>query len=177
MLLNCGFGEDSWESLELQGDQTSQSSRKSILNIYWKDWCWNSNTLKYMIPIISEYFWGSVEFIVSLLGQSCILSPCLFNLSAEYIISCKMLGWMEHKLESRLPEEISITSDMQMILPYGRKQRSKEPLDESESRKWKSWLKMQHSKNEDHSIRSHHFMANRWRNSDRLYFGGLQKSL
>ena len=26
-----------------------------------------------------------------------------------------MLGWMKHKLESRLPEEISITSDMQMI--------------------------------------------------------------
>ena len=29
--------------------------------------------------------------------------------------SCEMLGWMKHKLESRLPEEISITSDMQMI--------------------------------------------------------------
>ena len=27
--------------------------------------------------------------------------------------SCKMLGWMKHKLESRLPGEISITSDMQ----------------------------------------------------------------
>ena len=26
---------------------------------------------------------------------------------------------------------------------------------------WKSWLKTQHSKNEDHGIRSHHFMANR----------------
>ena len=29
--------------------------------------------------------------------------------------SCEMLGWMKHKLESRLPGEISITSDMQMI--------------------------------------------------------------
>ena len=28
-----------------------------------------------------------------------------------------MLGWMKHKLESRLPGEISITSDMQMIPP------------------------------------------------------------
>ena len=47
MPLNCGFGEDSCESLGLQGDQTSQSWRKSILNIHWKDWCWswNSNTL------------------------------------------------------------------------------------------------------------------------------------
>ena len=31
--------------------------------------------------------------------------------------SCKMLGWMKHKLESRLWAEISITSDMQMTLP------------------------------------------------------------
>ena len=37
---------DSWESLGLQ-DQTSQTSRKSVLNIQWKDWCWSwsSNTL------------------------------------------------------------------------------------------------------------------------------------
>ena len=47
MLLNCGVGEDSWESLGLQGDPTSPSYSKSVLNIYWKDWCWswNSNTL------------------------------------------------------------------------------------------------------------------------------------
>ena len=31
--------------------------------------------------------------------------------------SYEMLGWMKHKLESRLPGEISITSDMQMTLP------------------------------------------------------------
>ena len=29
----------------------------------------------------------------------------------------------------------------------------------------KSWLKTQHSKNEDHDIRTHHFMANRWQNN------------
>ena len=47
MLLNCGVGEDSWESLGLRGDPTSPSERKSVLNIYWKDWnwSWNSNTL------------------------------------------------------------------------------------------------------------------------------------
>ena len=38
----------------------------------------------------------------------------------------------------------------------------------------KSWLKTQHSENEDHGIWSHHFMANRWGNNDRLYFLGLQ---
>ena len=41
----------------------------------------------------------------------------------------------------------------------------------------KSWLKTQHSKNEDHGIWSYHFMANRWGNngnSDSLYLLGLQ---
>ena len=46
MLLNCGTGENSWESLGQQ-NQTSESSRKSTLNLHWKDWCWcwSSNTL------------------------------------------------------------------------------------------------------------------------------------
>ena len=47
--------------------------------------------------------------------------------------SCETLGWMEHKQESRLLGEISITSDKQMTPPYSRKQRgTKEPLDENE---------------------------------------------
>ena len=49
--------------------------------------------------------------------------------------SCEMLGWMKHKLASRLPGEISITSDMQMTPCDVRKQRkTKQPLDESEKR-------------------------------------------
>ena len=46
-VLNCGVGEDSWESLGLQGDPTSPFWRRSILGVHWKDWCWswNSNTL------------------------------------------------------------------------------------------------------------------------------------
>ena len=51
--------------------------------------------------------------------QGCILSPCLFNLYAEYIM--EMLGWKKHKLESRLQGEISITSDMQMTPPLWQK--------------------------------------------------------
>ena len=45
MLLNCGVGENSCESLGQQGDQTSQFWKKLTLNIHWKDWCWMSNTL------------------------------------------------------------------------------------------------------------------------------------
>ena len=37
--------------------------------------------------------------------QGCMLSPCL----------CEVPGWLNHRLKSRLLEEISITSDMQMI--------------------------------------------------------------
>ena len=39
MLLNCGVGEDSWESLGLQGDPTSPFWRRSALGFLWKDWC------------------------------------------------------------------------------------------------------------------------------------------
>ena len=57
--------------------------------------------------------------------------------------SWETLGWKKHKLESRLPGGISITSDVQMTHPYGRKwRRTKEPLDESEGWEWKSWLKL-----------------------------------
>ena len=51
--------------------------------------------------------------------QGCILSPCLFNLYAEYIT--RNAGWKKHKLESRFPGEISITSDMQMTPPLWQK--------------------------------------------------------
>ena len=51
--------------------------------------------------------------------QGWILSPCLFNFYAEYIM--RKAGWKKHKLKSRLPGEISITSDMQLIPPSWQK--------------------------------------------------------
>ena len=51
--------------------------------------------------------------------QGCILSPCLFNFYAEYIM--RNAGLDEAQLESRLPGEISITSDMQMTPPLWQK--------------------------------------------------------
>ena len=51
----------------------------------------------------------------------------------------------------------------------------KKSLDESVRGECKSWLKAQHSENEDHGIWSHHFTGNRWGNSGnsvRLYFWG-----
>ena len=72
-----------------------------------------------------------------------------------------MLGWRKHKLESRMPEEISITSDNTTLMAE-----SEEELKSLLTKvKVESWLKAQHSENEDHGIRSHHFMAIRWENS------------
>ena len=47
MLLNCGVGEDAWESLGMQGDPASPFYRRLVLGVHWKDWwlSWNSNTL------------------------------------------------------------------------------------------------------------------------------------
>ena len=47
--------------------------------------------------------------------QGCILSPCFFNLYAEYIM--RNAGLDEARVESRLPGDISITSDMEMAPP------------------------------------------------------------
>ena len=59
-------------------------------------------------------YWFQIEKGVR---QGCILSLCLFNFYA----SCEMLGWMKHKLISRLLGELSITSDMQMTPPLWQK--------------------------------------------------------
>ena len=63
--------------------------------------------------------------------QGWILSPCLFNLYAEYIMRNGRLN--EAQAGIKIAGKISKTLDMQMTPPYGRKQRrTKESLDESE---------------------------------------------
>ena len=77
--------------------------------------------------------------------QGCILSPCLFNLHAEYIMQNARLD--EAQSGVKVLREISIPQICRWHYLYGRKQRgSEEPLDESERGEWKSWLKTQHSK-------------------------------
>ena len=75
---------------------------------------------KQQLELDMEQHTGSNRLIPKeyvLLGS--ILSPCLFNLDAEYIMRNAVLD--EHKLESRFPGEISITSDMQMTQPLWQK--------------------------------------------------------
>ena len=54
-----------------------------------------------------------------------------------------MLGWTNHKLESRLPGEIPTASDMQMI-PFDAESEEEKPLDEGERREWKTWPETQY---------------------------------
>ena len=82
-------------------------------------------------------------------GEKCVKAVYCHPAYLTYMqsTSWKILDWMKHKLESRLMGEIWITLNMQIKPPLSIKQRTKEPLDESERREWKSWLKSQHSKN------------------------------
>ena len=77
--------------------------------------------------------------------QGCILSPCLFNLYAEYVMRNAGLeeaqAWINYA--GRNINNLICRSHHS----YGRKWRTKEPLDESEWGQWKSWLKTQHSEN------------------------------
>ena len=88
--------------------------------------------------------------------------------------SCEMPGWMKHKIARRNINNLRYADDTTLMAES--EEELKEPLEESE-RRVKTWLKTQHSGNEEHGIWSHHFMANRWGNngnSDTLYFLGLQ---
>ena len=63
--------------------------------------------------------------------QGCILSPCLFNLYAEYTM--RNAGLEEAQAGIKIAGRNSITSDMQMTPPlWQKKKRNKEPLDQSE---------------------------------------------
>ena len=79
--------------------------------------------------------------------QGCILSPCLFNLYAEYIM--RNAGLEEEQSGIKVAgRNISKPQICRWHHPYGIKwRRTKEPLDESERGEWKSWPKSQHSEN------------------------------
>ena len=108
--------------------------------------------------------------------QGCILSPCLFNLHAEYIM--QNAGLDEAKLESRLPGEISITSDMQMTPPFMAE--SEEELKslllkvKEESEKLGLKLNIQKTKIMASGPRASWEIDGETVESVRLYFGGLQ---
>ena len=101
--------------------------------------------------------------------QGCILSPCLFNLYAEYIMRNAGLEETQAgiKIAGRNLNNLRYADDTAFMAES-----------EEELKSLLMKVKVESEKeNEDHVIRSHHFMGNRWGNSGnsvRLYFSGLQ---
>ena len=108
--------------------------------------------------------------------QGDILSPCLFNLYTEYIMQNIGLDEAQAgiKIAGRNINNLSYADDTTLMTES---EELKSLLMKVKEESRKSWLKTQHSENEDHSIKSYHFVANRWGNNGNsgwLYFGGLQ---
>ena len=122
--------------LQLESDRTLRRwEYQSIVPASWET-CVQDK--KQQLELDMEQWTGSK------LGKQCKAyhPACLgYKQSTSY----KMLGWMTYKRESRLLGEISTTSDIYICRSQWRG--NKEPLDEGERGKWKSWLKTQHSKN------------------------------
>ena len=111
--------------------------------------------------------------------QGCMLSPCLLNFYAEYIMRNTGLEKPQAgiKIARRNINNLRYADDTTLMAESEEELKSFLMKVRGE---WKTWLKAQHSENEDDGIWSHHFMGNRWGNSEtniRLYFLGSPKSL
>ena len=97
--------------------------------------------------------------------QGCILLPCLFNLHAEYIMRNAGLEETQAriKIAGRNISYLRYADDTTLMAEGEEELKSLSMKVKEESEK--VGLKAQHSENQDHSIWSHHFMANRWGNS------------
>ena len=89
---------------------------------FWKRWeyqttwppCWET-----CMPVKKQQLEPDMEQTGSKLGKEYIKAVHCHSAYLTYMqsTSCEIPGWMKHKLESRLPGEVSITSDIQMIPP------------------------------------------------------------
>ena len=105
--------------------------------------------------------------------QGYILSPCVFNVFAEYIMRNAGLDEAQAgiKIARRNINNLRYADDTTLMAE--RKEELKSLLMKGKASE-KAGFKTQHSENYDQGIWSHHFMANRRGNSNRLNFGGLQ---
>ena len=105
--------------------------------------------------------------------RGCVLSFCLFNLYVEDIIQNAGLNeaQVEIKISGRSVNNLKYADATTLMIESEEKLKSLLMKVKEESEK--AGLKL-NIKKYDHGIWSHYFMANRWGNSDRLYFGGFQ---
>ena len=98
------------------------------------------------------------------IGKGCVLSHCLFNLYAKYIMRNAGLDEVQAriKIAGRNINNLRYADDTTLMAESKQELKSLFMKVKEESGKAG---KIQHSKNEDHGIQSHHFMGNRWGNS------------
>ena len=109
--------------------------------------------------------------------QGCILSPCLFNLYAEYILRNAGLEETQAgiKIAGRNINNLRYADDITLMAESEEELKSLLMKVKEESER--VGLKLNIQKTKIYGIWSHHFMENRWENSGdsvRLYFSGLQ---
>ena len=97
--------------------------------------------------------------------QGCIVSHCLFNLYAEYVMINVGLEEAQARIKvaGRNINNLRYADDTTLMAES--EEELKSLLMKVKEERGKSWLKAQHSENEDHGIWSHHVMGNRWGNS------------
>ena len=126
MLLKCGVGEDSWESLGLQGNQTNPSWRKSVLSIYWK-------YLFIMLKLKLQYF-GHLMWRTDLLEKTLMLGRIEGRRRRGWQRMDEIVGW-HHQLDGHEFERALGVSDGQGSLaccsPWSHK--------ESDMPEWLNW--------------------------------------
>ena len=108
--------------------------------------------------------------------QGYILSPCLFNLYAEYVMRNTRLDEAQAGIKTarRNINNLRYVDDTTFMVDCEEELNSLLMKVKGER---KSLLKTQYSENKDHGVWSYYFMANRWENngnSETFYFGGLQ---
>ena len=108
--------------------------------------------------------------------QDCILSPRLFNFYAEYIMRNAGLDEAQTGINIAGKNVNNLRHADDTTFMAESEEELKSLLMKVKEESGKCWLKTQHSENEDHGIRSHHFKANRWGNNDTL-FSWAPKSL
>ena len=116
---------------------------------------------------------GTTDWFQKGVHQGCMLSPCLFNLYAEYIM--RNAGLEERqagiKIAGRNINNLRYADDTTLMAEREKELKSLLMKVKEESEKVGLKLNIQTL---NHGIWSHHFMGNRWGNSVRLYFSGLQ---